>query len=80
MEERRSKGPDKKEGHEMGYEVLHLKRSKSGMKTAMTLNSFVRVRHMESGISVTKYNKVSMKAYEQVYAECEELVRIWKNS
>ena len=64
----------------MGYEVRHLKRSEGGMKTAMTLNSFVRVRHLESGISVTKYNKISMKAYEQALAECEELVRIWKNS
>lgn len=40
---------------------------------------FVKLEHIPSGITVTKYHKSLMKAKKLAIKEIEELITLWKN-
>ena len=43
------------------------------------MDRFVRIKHIESGITVTKYAKSQLRAKEMAVDELVQLVGLWEN-
>lgn len=62
------------------YRIDILQRAEWGMRTTCPANSFIKITHIKSGISVTKYGKTQIKARDKALEELEEIVKKWENN
>lgn len=59
------------------FEVEYIKRCNRGMMVSCPGWRFIKITHLESGITVTKGGNIGMKAKEKAEEEIQDLVYDW---